>query len=68
MVSVPFIIPLFLPLAAAFFLIRAAYMRTSREIKRWEATSRSPVFASFSAILKVKVAVVYKGEWIVILH
>ncbi|EFN52562.1 hypothetical protein CHLNCDRAFT_138549 [Chlorella variabilis] len=52
MVSVPFIIPLFLPLGAAFFLVRARYLRTSREIKRWEATSRSPVFASFSAILK----------------
>lgn len=52
-IVVPFIIPVFLPLGVAFFWIRARYLATSREVKRWEATSRSPVFASFSAILKV---------------
>ena len=34
--------------------MRRHYIRTSREVKRWEATSRSPVFASFSALLKVR--------------
>ncbi|KAL4420399.1 hypothetical protein ABPG75_010055 [Micractinium tetrahymenae] len=52
MTVVPFIIPVFLPLGAGFFWVRARYLATSREVKRWEATSRSPVFASFSAILK----------------
>lgn len=53
MVVVPFIIPVFLPLGFGFFWVRGRYLATSREVKRWEATSRSPVFASFSAILKV---------------
>ncbi|KAL4424666.1 hypothetical protein ABPG77_004473 [Micractinium sp. CCAP 211/92] len=52
MVVVPFIIPVFLPLGFGFFWVRGRYLATSREVKRWEATSRSPVFASFSAILK----------------
>ena len=52
MIVVPFIIPVFLPLGFGFFWVRARYLATSREVKRWEATSRSPVFASFSAILK----------------
>lgn len=52
MIVVPFIIPVFLPLGFGFFWVRGRYLATSREVKRWEATSRSPVFASFSAILK----------------
>jgi hypothetical protein len=56
-IVVPFIIPVFLPLGVGFFWVRARYLATSREVKRWEATSRSPVFASFSAILKV-------GGWV----
>jgi hypothetical protein len=32
---------------------RQRYITTSREVKRWDATSRSPVYASFSATLKV---------------
>ncbi|KAG2425890.1 hypothetical protein HYH02_014893 [Chlamydomonas schloesseri] len=51
-IAVPVILPVFLPLALAFHLIRARYITASREIKRWEAITRSPVFASFSATLK----------------
>lgn len=32
---------------------RQRYVTCSREVKRWDATSRSPVYASFSACLKV---------------
>jgi hypothetical protein len=39
--------------ACLFFPCRQRYITTSREIKRWDATSRSPVYASFSATLKV---------------
>ena len=53
MVVVPFVIPVFLPLGLAFFWVRRRYLCTSRELKRFEATTRSPVFASFSALLKV---------------
>ncbi|RMZ52713.1 hypothetical protein APUTEX25_000832 [Auxenochlorella protothecoides] len=52
MVVVPFIIPIFIPLGIAFVLVYRRYVCTSREVKRFEATSRSPVYASFSALLK----------------
>ncbi|GAX75678.1 hypothetical protein CEUSTIGMA_g3121.t1 [Chlamydomonas eustigma] len=51
-VAVPVVLPLFLPLGVAFYLIRERYVRTSREVKRWDAVTRSPVFAAFSATLK----------------
>ncbi|GLC33196.1 hypothetical protein PLESTB_000360400 [Pleodorina starrii] len=51
-IAVPVILPVFLPLAVAFLWIRSRYITASRDIKRWEAVSRSPVFASFSATLK----------------
>lgn len=53
MVVVPVIIPVFLPLGAAFFYVRSRYLATSRDVKRFEAVTRSPVYSSFSAILKV---------------
>ncbi|KAF6260228.1 P-loop containing nucleoside triphosphate hydrolase protein [Scenedesmus sp. NREL 46B-D3] len=42
----------FAVLLVAFYYFRQRYITTSREIKRWDATSRSPVYASFSATLK----------------
>ncbi|EFJ47496.1 hypothetical protein VOLCADRAFT_30254, partial [Volvox carteri f. nagariensis] len=51
-VAVPVILPVFLPLALAFYWVRHRYVTASRDIKRWEAVSRSPIFASFSATLK----------------
>ena len=54
MVVVPYIIPVFLPLAFGFFWVRRRYLATSRDVKRFEAVSRSPVYSSFSAILKVR--------------
>lgn len=33
---------------------RQRYIMTSREVKRWDATSRSPVYASLSTTLKVR--------------
>ena len=52
-VAVPEVLPLFIPVAFVFWWARRRYLRTSREVKRYEATTRSPVFASFSSILKV---------------
>lgn len=34
------ILPVFLPLVAAFYWLRIRYVKTSREIKRWEAVTR----------------------------
>lgn len=53
MVVVPFIIPVFVPLSLGFFWVRRRYLATSREVKRFEAVTRSPVYSSLSAILKV---------------
>jgi ABC-type multidrug transport system fused ATPase/permease subunit len=50
--AVPFILPFFLPLAALFWLVRARYITASREVKRWEATTKSPIFEKFSASLR----------------
>jgi ABC-type multidrug transport system fused ATPase/permease subunit len=49
---VPYLIPIFLPIALAFFLVQRRYLTTSRELKRFEAVTRSPLYSSFSAALK----------------
>lgn len=51
-VVVPFILPVFIPLGFAFFWVQRRYLRTSRELKRFEAVTRSPLYAAFSATLK----------------
>lgn len=51
-IVVPFIIPVFIPLGLAFAWVHRRYVTTSRELKRFEAVSRSPLFAAFSATLK----------------
>ena len=53
-IAVPFVIPLFVPILATFWWVRRRYVTTSREVKRFEAVTRSPVYASFSAALKVE--------------
>ena len=53
-IAVPFVIPLFIPILAVFVWVRRRYVTTSREVKRFEATTRSPVYASFSAAIKVR--------------
>ena len=42
-VAVPFILPVFAALVAAFYYYRQRFITASREVKRWDATSRSPV-------------------------
>lgn len=52
-IAVPFVIPFFVPLLFVFWYVRRRYVTTSREVKRWEGTTRSPVYSSFSAAVKV---------------
>eukprot|EP00879_Flechtneria_rotunda_P017481 GHRR01018328.1.p1 GENE.GHRR01018328.1~~GHRR01018328.1.p1 ORF type:complete len:1541 (+),score=583.94 GHRR01018328.1:446-5068(+) len=51
-IAVPFILPIFAALLITFYYFKQRYIFTSREVKRWESTSKSPVYASFSATLK----------------
>lgn len=53
-IVVPYVLLLFVPLLLAFAWVRRRYLATSREVKRWEAVTRSPVYASLSAVLKVR--------------
>jgi ATP-binding cassette subfamily C (CFTR/MRP) protein 4 len=45
-VAVPAVLPVFLPLAAAFHYFRSRYLAATRAVKRFDGTTRSPVFAA----------------------
>ena len=47
----PYTIVLFVPAGAAFFIIQDLFRRTSRELKRVDAVSRSPLYAHFTETL-----------------
>ncbi|KAK5002395.1 ATP-binding cassette glutathione S-conjugate transporter ycf1, partial [Cryomyces antarcticus] len=49
--STPAFIALILPLGAIYLYIQRYYLRTSRELKRLDSTSRSPVYAHFQESL-----------------
>ena len=42
----------FLPLFAVVYYVRTRYIVCSRECKRWEAVTRSPVYAFFAQSIK----------------
>ncbi|XP_057709528.1 ATP-binding cassette sub-family C member 4-like isoform X3 [Corythoichthys intestinalis] len=48
----PWILVPFIPLFAIFLYLRRYYLQTSRDIKRLEATTRSPVFSHLSSSLQ----------------
>ena len=50
-VVIPYILPVFVPLIIMFLWINQRYLVTSRELKRFEAVTRSPVYANFNAII-----------------
>ncbi|KEY64333.1 hypothetical protein S7711_09599 [Stachybotrys chartarum IBT 7711] len=50
-VSTPAFIALILPLSLAYYLIQRYYLRTSRELKRLDSVSRSPIYAHFQESL-----------------
>lgn len=51
-VSIPWMILLLPVLLVCFFVARKKYMYSAREIKRLDATTRSPIYADFSATLE----------------
>lgn len=50
-VTFPYMIAILPPLGYMFNYLRNRYLRTSREVKRLEATTRSPIYSTFSATL-----------------
>ena len=51
-VAEPWLVLLMPFLLGAFLIVRRKYMKSSMEIKRLEAVSRSPIYADFSAVLE----------------
>ena len=73
-IVVPVILPIFVPLIGIFIFIQRRYLMTSREVKRFEAVTRSPVYQNFSSILNgltviriFKAQSKFKNEFLVML-
>lgn len=49
--STPAFISLIVPLAGLYYWVQSYYLRTSRELKRLESVSRSPIYAHFQETL-----------------
>lgn len=52
-IAVLWVLPTLVPLVIGFLWVRKRYITTSREVKRFDAVTRSPIYASFGATLKV---------------
>lgn len=50
-VSTPAFIALIIPLSAVYYWVQRYYLRTSRELKRLDSVSRSPIYAHFQESL-----------------
>lgn len=51
-ITIPWLVLLIPALLIIFVFLRRKYMASTREIKRWEAVTRSPIFSDFSATLE----------------
>ena len=63
----PWFLVLLVPLSIAFFFLQRAYRSTSREIKRLDSVTRSPIFTNFEETvhgLPVIRAAGFQNDWI----
>ena len=51
-IAIPYLLILMIPLLYSFIKLRTRYLKSSREAKRIESTTRSPIYADFSATLE----------------
>lgn len=51
--SSPWFILLFLPILTLFYALYSFFRKTSREVKRMEGVTRSPIYSSFTETLQV---------------
>ena len=49
--ATPLVLLLYIPTAVLYFFVQRYYRRTSREVKRLDSASRSPVYSHFSQSL-----------------
>lgn len=49
--NAPMVLPVFIPLGYVYRLVMRYYLATSRELKRLDAVSRSPIFSFFGETL-----------------
>lgn len=55
--SSPWFILLFLPILGLFYVLYSFFRQTSREVKRLEGVTRSPIYSSFAETLQVRLLV-----------
>lgn len=53
-IAVPWVLPVLLPLLIGFAWCRHVYMAASRDVKRFDNITRSPVYAFVSSTLKAR--------------
>lgn len=63
-IALPYMIPILFLLVYVFGRLRRYYVKTSTEVRRYDGTTRSSVYAMLSSNIKVKSNVAYRKNGI----
>jgi hypothetical protein len=72
MTVVPFFGVVIVPVSIAFYFVQSVYVSTSRQLKRLESVSRSPIYSHFgetlngTSTIRLGLLVSYKSDGILI--